>query len=1329
MNTLNLTQGFVTSLEDMSFLQKSIEDGLKSILSTTSDVLTYSVGGSIAIGWDTILPTTTTFKLYNNNSINLGYAVDSKSNVIKYAPETTAGATFTFPTSTTYAELPALAASTDYVSAIKLLEQLGTENPDTSVIDYTTPGRVNLISNVPGQSGGLYHDRVIQNYKLYIFTEAQFTAAQTSTGNVFIELSRFSTDAGSLLVTSSLSTAGTSYLSAIIRDNSITLSKLNPTLQQLLELLYVQLDTPSFARRENNSANQYLFLDTTKQLVNNLGQSLVLSDAEFGVQEAVAITLPDKVSGARIIKYVNNGAATVNITTAFGGVGDLSVPFTPVAADNSGVDTYGLDMVAATIQVDSVGGVAYSPTDSIDFQISRVSDNAVVASGTQLISGFSQVSWNAVLLTTILPLTFGVAYKLEVKKTVVNLGTTVLLVGNSSADYNYKLHFKPPVGAYGSRAGGFSVRLYDKYGELDVVKGDRTTNDLRSRYIPYAADLTNPNTFIPYAEPVYQDPTYRKYFVAIDVVKGRFFFPVGEQPTDLDQLYIMCNFFTKHAEANAVTLQRKSRSATYYYENIESAIERLSQIVIAYLFVNRVNVPLIPVLPAIENKYKAVSVETNFTDSTGVALSLDKGNLPISQLKTDQFYFSANAESNLNLGTSILPPVHAKGYLNYLLLPLILDGDMVTINGKTYEFDDNAVTGFGNISIPIQVAGNKETMDQLVLAIVASDPEVTVTHDVGNQWLIITWVNEGLIGNTINFLEVVDANSVFLFKNYTNTTVDPLFLTGGSMGSYIEFNPRFSNHRGLVLYTGNTVYNVGVDEYDLEVTLQKGTYDAPVGTAYTATLSGQNIVSNGAVFVAFTALNTVPTVPTALDITSSYFYVVRKVNLVGAGAIEVKQYTSPVPPENGNFKFQYIFETSGGLAGEQSGWNLFDDTGSLFEPSLLRLQQTDASNTAFTVNPSLVDTQLTGIYSILPDFTPADLDAVSTSKLEVFVSEWTTPDLGATLTYRLIDNVTNAVVGTPQTVAVINVTDAAGVTFPLQSTIVPAVTPAGLVTIRLPYSTPPLSLSNSYHFEIKYNGLVSANLFLATDGTIPGTSNICYRRYYSPTFIPLAVTLEDDVFGDIILPSKYYVAVDVTRGRFQFHPDAKVPQESLILVNQIRPRVSFKIKVDFSHLTSEAVPRPDGTVVEDSLLFLDKTQHNGVLMMKRELSGDLIVESGYIAATLDDTLITGNITFEPDSDMFLFQKRNAPFLFWVLSGLAVGWNEEYIIGVGSLQYPQYKTYTNADEIMRMTISYNVDGSYSIISYEYSANAGVTYTLLATKTYLYESQYLKKVLWS
>jgi hypothetical protein len=1329
MNKLNLQQGFVTSIEDMSFLQNSIEDGLKSILSTTSDLLTYSVGGSIAVGWEISLPSTTTITLENNNTINLGYAVDANSNILKFAPETVAGLTFSFPTSTVYAELPTLAASTEYVCAIKQLEQLGTEDITTSAIDYVTPGRINLISNVPGQSGGLSHDRLIQNYKFYVFTAAQFTTAQTSTGTIFVELSRFTTTAGAEIDPGTLNTDNTSYLSAIIRDNSITLSKLNPTLQQLLNLLYVQLDKPSFARREDNSANRYLFLDTTKQLVDNLGQNLVLADAEFATQEAVTITAPDKITGARIIKYVNTGAATVNITNTFGVLGDLSVAFTPTAADNSGVSSYGLNLVGITVKIDSIGGVAYSPTDTIDFQISRVSDSVVVATGSKLISSCSVLSWNIAPLTTLLPLTFDVAYKLEVKKTVVNLGTTVLLTGDSSANFDYKIHFRPPAGKYGSRDSGNSVRLYDKYGELDVANATRTANDFRSRYIPYAADLSNPLSFVPYQEPVYQDINYKKYFVAIDVTLGRFIFPVGQQPADIDTIYIMCNFFTKHAEANAVTLQRKSRVSTYYYENIESALERLSQIATAYLFITRNQVPLIPVEPLLDNKYKALSLDINFTDSTGSELSLDKGNLLPVQLKTDQFYFSSNPESNLNLGTSILPPTHAKGYINYLLAPVIADGDVITINGNTYEFDNNAVIGGGNISVPIQVAGNKETIDQLVLAITATDTMVTATHDIGNQWVIIEWVNVGLIGNTIDFTEDVDTNSVFLLKNYTNTTADPLVLTGGGIGSYLEFSPTFSSHKGLVLYTGTSVYNAGVNEYSLEVTLQKGTYDAPVGTPYVATLSGQNIVSNGSVFIEFGALNTVPTVPPALDTTSTYFYLIRKINVVGAGSIEIKRYNSPSPPENGNFKYQYIFETSGGLGGEATGWNLYDDTGSLFLPSILRDQQVDGQNIAFTANPSLVDTQLTGVYSIFPNFTPLDLDSVSTSKFEVFVSEWTTPDLSATLTYRLIDNTTNAVVGTPQTVNVVDVFDSTGTTHPLTSTINPAVTPAGLVTIRLLYATTPLSLSKSYHFEIKYTGSISANLFLATDGTIPGTSNICYKRYYSPVFIPLAVSLGDDVFGSFPLPTKYYVAIDVTRGRFQFHPDAKITTASLILVNKVRPLISFYFKVDFSNLTSESVPRPDGSVVEDSLLFLDKTQHNGVLMMKRELSGDLIVESGYIAATLDDTLITGNIVFEPDSDMFLFQKRNAPFLFWVLSGLAIGWNEEYTIGAGSLQYPQYKTYTNADEIIRMTISYNTDGSYSIVSYEYSSDSGVAYTLLATKTYVYESQYLKKVLWS
>jgi hypothetical protein len=564
------------------------------------------------------------------------------------------------------------------------------------------------------------------------------------------------------------------------------------------------------------------------------------------------------------------------------------------------------------------------------------------------------------------------------------------------------------------------------------------------------------------------------------------------------------------------------------------------------------------------------------------------------------------------------------------------------------------------------------------------------------------------------------------YRAFDNVTLNPLTLTGGTMGGYIEFSPRFTTHQGVIIKPVVSIYNPP-NVYDVRVELWAGDYDSPSGPLATGLFSGADVL-NGAPFLV--------NLPFTLNIGDKYHYRIYLINVIGSGSLSIAKQIS-APGNNGNLYFQEIFNDLGfGLGKITVDLDIFDDTGSIFQPSLLRNPVLDNTNfSSIPPNPSLSDYQLqpaiNEVTDPFPSFVPSSLDAVSVSKFHILVSEWDASDLSQTITVVLHDNFNN-IVGNPQPFQVVALEGPNG-GHPLATAIPPATTNGidlgppytngNSREVVIPYSTPPLDLTKTYHLHIYTTG-TSANLFIATDGTLPGVNNKLFKQFYSPSFVPIPLDLNDTVYGTVELPTPYYVAVDVTRNRFQFHPAAP-----LELVNNYYLRANYWFKVTFDQLTSEAVPRPDGTVVEDSLLWLDKNQHNGVLMMKKTQEGELVVPSGYIAATLDDTTFAGNVVLEPNADLFLFQKRNAPYLFMVLSGLIPGWDEEFVVGNGTLQYPQYKLYKNLPEIIRATISYTISGDYSSILYEYSSDSGSSYSYLATKNYVYDSGYLKSTYWS
>ena len=1505
MDKLNLQQGFVIAKHDYSFLQKSIENGLKNVLSAAADVVSFSQKGSIVAGFNLLVVSPTAIRLYNNNSVNLGYAVNTKSSIIKYTPSTSSGTVFNFTSANIYNNLSP-ETSTDYVCAVRLINKLATEDPVTQALNFTTPGRLSLITTIPGDSGGLYHDRIIEEME---FKFIPLSIYNSFSENEWVELGRFNTGPTLAEIVGGLSFDNVTYLSAVIRPNSVGLDKVTVEIQELLDLLFVTLDNPSYARNEYSGVlNKYLFTDKRRPLLLlNGSRELHYWEAELGVQEPVVVHQPDIVTGARLIKSVDSGNSIISITTSYTSP-SVTQDFIINPSDNFNVQyPGGYTLVGFSIYVNSVSTVNPA-TDKLEFKFVDASDT-VIFSGDKLLQNLTGNSWNTFAIPTTLINAFQWGQTYTIKFRCVS--GAVSLLGSTISSIRYRLFHRPPAGQFGIQDNNFSLCIYDKYGRIDVFNSNRLAVTGIGRYIPYAADLSSmnslPTSFIGYKDP-HTNPVYKNHYVAIDVKTGRFAFDTTEYPPDHLEVFIYCNFKVKHNELNSVTLQRNSRDPFFKFENIESALERLSKITESYLLVKKQKSDLIPVsLP--DDTYKTLTGDVQYVDSTGFNIPLLKGTVPESQFKIDAFYTGGSVISAtypLDIEVNPIAARKATSFITYTS-GTITDGDSLEINGISYEFNtpgDPTITP-GYIGVPI--GGTPvATMENLASTINTSDPEVVATAS-GNE-VKIEFKKYGSIYNFRSFKKLVGCSYLTL-ENWDKSVTNPLFFSGGRLGSEIEFTPRFANHQGVILFTGAIVSNPLVS---LRVELYKGELGDTTNLVARCLIPSTQLIPNSSYFVLFTPTNVDPpganysvipgqkyhyrisktdtlgsvitirkfapipfgfaikegiltspsgviqinhnlndlnpfvtiisssgevilpsdiTVfnPNRVDVDLSVFpsinnwrysvisaekldsvfdltftasslsplgiltvnhslnsnnilfviynhsnkviipdqtsistsntlnvdlssYVTTSaitstttwrirvvdfssfsthyqatpfyqhvttfqntsltssalvINHTGLyNNVHVKVYddlgdqiypdsikilsptsvkldfssftpisgtwkaiiVSPVVnptanPQNDYVKFQEIFEMSGGLATLPIGFDLYDDSGSLFKSSINRSVGVDNQYTAAIASSS---TPMTSVHwqvqdeyheggDNFPPFTPSSLDSVFTASFRIFVTQWT-HNTTSRLYWRVVDLIDNTVLGEFNSL-IKDLKDKDGNYFSTSfSTSANIDDVSGAKELVLPTPIPSLSVAKNYRLEIKVDS-ATTDFYIATDGNpVAVDRKLWFSRYYSATFTTLPLDLVSPLWETLELPSPYYVAVDVVRGRYKFHPNAP-----LTLITKPVVQVDFYFKVPFPKLTSESLSRPNGQTVEDAFL----------------------------------------------------EYRN-----FIISGVFFNWNFKLHIGSGSAQYPEAKIYSKGNERLKIKYTYDSYNNVTKREYYFSKNNGVSYGLIGEELLTY-----------
>jgi hypothetical protein len=182
-------------------------------------------------------------------------------------------------------------------------------------------------------------------------------------------------------------------------------------------------------------------------------------------------------------------------------------------------------------------------------------------------------------------------------------------------------------------------------------------------------------------------------------------------------------------------------------------------------------------------------------------------------------------------------------------------------------------------------------------------------------------------------------------------------------------------------------------------------------------------------------------------------------------------------------------------------------------------------------------------------------------------------------------------------------------------------------------------------------------------------------------------------------------------------------------MTEVIPPQTHLVALGFKVSSHTFIIRIGGSAVQHLLSFVDYPFIHGVLMLKKGIHGSLTIPSGYTAVEFEDATVTGSITFQPNSELVLLPRRTPNYLEWVVSGLAMGWNEEVIPGNGSLQYPQFRTFTNGNEIIRLTYVYNGNNNYLSITYEYSKDSGTTWAQFGTKNFVYSGLYLTNTYWT
>lgn len=390
----------------------------------------------------------------------------------------------------------------------------------------------------------------------------------------------------------------------------------------------------SLAFRFANSDNIWSFSDhkdavtpfLTKQLTDITGVPLTFKDAELQ-------TPSDRPVVSKPV-FKDSVATEVELDP------ELARQTITITSDNiSNIKENGSEIQLSAIAF-SFQDFGFSQVGNVQVILYNPSTDSALATKTVAIStikNFVQGKVNAFYKFTFdspVNVLLGGQYQIRIAKTVP---TDTVFVHTASegasrfSDLSYRAYFLPENGRYGVIGGNVQgYRIFDDLGDITIPNVERAVQGRPDSYIPYAANITDRNSFTVF-ESVDSDVTN---YIAVDVTRGIFKFSEGSEPTttrivtDHNIITGLANLSSEriHRE-NGLTIEHTLRvlenELGSVRANVTNFLERL-------YFLGRNETGA---------KFRFSSEDRPLTDLSGEELALQDGNLSNPINVVDNAYF------------------------------------------------------------------------------------------------------------------------------------------------------------------------------------------------------------------------------------------------------------------------------------------------------------------------------------------------------------------------------------------------------------------------------------------------------------------------------------------------------------------------------------------------------------------------------------------------------------------------------------------------------------------------------------------------------------------
>lgn len=373
----------------------------------------------------------------------------------------------------------------------------------------------------------------------------------------------------------------------------------------------------SFAFKRN-ADNIFTFVDNTdgasnsffKKLIDLTGADLLNSDAE--VQSPVSRPVTNQPI------FANNVSTQVTLdpsqTKATFAISQTDIAGVTLANNQVPVDSVAVSF--ADFGFNQAGNaivIIYDPVNNVIVGQATAAIIDIKNSVNSTQSGFYKFTLASPVL-----LKLGTNYEIRVAKVIP---TDTLFVHTSidgptrSNSIAYKIYYKPSAGKYGLIGNNLQgYKLYDDFGDVTISSADRQATNRPAFYIPYAANISDPDSFSVYRN---VDNTSSNY-IAVDLVRGVIKFTLGSEPANT-KLYVDCNISQGYNQLSSARIHRDSG------QTIEHALRVLE----TELSSVRANVKNnLELMYAVGNgKFRFSSQDRHLTNLAGDPLKLGDGNL------------------------------------------------------------------------------------------------------------------------------------------------------------------------------------------------------------------------------------------------------------------------------------------------------------------------------------------------------------------------------------------------------------------------------------------------------------------------------------------------------------------------------------------------------------------------------------------------------------------------------------------------------------------------------------------------------------------------------